>query len=459
MKTVQRSIVSFLFIFISLFAVGCATLVTTTKQAPDQPDIAGVTYYLPMKLAKVTLTRKAVPSDALKVAAADLEKAKGAAQEAGKRKQATMAAAEWAKQIATSAESAKPGSPGALKARENYDLLVAELAPTEKAETEAKKIQAVAQSVYENLASQSDARKYEDEIQITEMPAIPDPEQRFVANLSHWWTHADSLKFSTTEAGLLKTVSGTSTDKTGAILEDTAKAIIAGIKASVGLPGASSPREFMTNDAKCKTVDWFLTQNFTNEYTFNPSNQGERDDINCILKQVGSQFQISAKKAPDLSTTPTPKPNDRCQCFKGLVYRRPVQWKFSISRIEKETEKAVPIRTVAVLLPNEGPAVIAPMKTSPFVATTYDIAFQDGMLTKWDVDRPSELYAAIQIPLNILKDIIALPAQLIQLKIDYSSKDSELLKSEKNRVEAASALNEAIESSSKKASGSTNTVQ
>lgn len=99
------------------------------------------------------------------------------------------------------------------------------------------------------------------------------------------------------------------------------------------------------------------------------------------------------------------------------------------------------------------------METGPFIPTSYDIAFQDGMLTKWDVDRPSELYAIIQIPLNILKDVIALPTQLIQLKLDYSSKDVDLLKSEKAQVEAAAALKKAVESSSGTTSGTNSTAQ
>jgi hypothetical protein len=462
-KTLLRTSVSLLCVLISSVTIGCATLVTTTKESSEQPNSAGVTYYLPMKLVKVTLTRKAVPIDALKVAAADLEKAKVAAQEAANRKQTSKAAAEWADKSAQAAESAKPGTPMAIKARENADLLVADLAAADKIMIEANKKQASTQLAYDNLVASGNVNKYEDEILITELPAIPDPNERYVANLSHWPTHADILKISTTEAGLLKTVSGTSTDKTGAILEDTAKAIIAGIKASVGLPGTPQPSNYSNAADPCKTVTSFLTQPFTNEYTFNPSNPSEKSNINCTLKKVGSHFQITANKVPAppnvQKSQSTPNSNQCGQCFTGLVYRRPVRWEISISKTETGSNGDVPIRTVTILLPNEGPAMVAPMDTSPFIATSYDIAFQDGMLTKWEVDRPSELYAAIQIPLNILKDVIALPTQLIQLKFDYSSKDAELLKAEKTRVEAAAALREAIESSSDKAGTSTNTTQ
>lgn len=454
----------------------CGTLVTTMKQSAEGSPDAGVVYYLPMKLVKVTLTRKAVPTDALKVAAADMEKAKSAVQEAGNRHQAAKAAAEWADKTAKAAEASKPGSPVALKARESADLLAADVVTAKDALTEAGKKQVVAQTVYDNLVARTDSNKFEDEIALAELPAIPDPKERYLARLSHWITHADSLKIGTTDAGLLKTVSGTSTDKTGAILEDTAKAIIAGLKASVGMPGTTVASSHLETPDPCSLVSAFATQAFSYEYTLNPSETTERTSMNCTLQKLGSAFRISAKKVADVGSgqagsgpassgaappvPATPVANlESCHCVKGLVYRRPVRWEFSIEKVSDVGKPGVPIRTTTILLPNEGPAMVASMETGPFIPTSYDIAFQDGMLTKWDVDRPSELYAIIQIPLNILKDVIALPTQLIQLKLDYSSKDVDLLKSEKAQVEAAAALKKAVESSPGTTSGTNSTAQ
>ncbi len=77
------------------------------------------------------------------------------------------------------------------------------------------------------------------------------------------------------------------------------------------------------------------------------------------------------------------------------------------------------------------------------------------MLTKLDVKRPSELYALIQIPLTIAKDVLALPGELIQLKIDYSTKQADLvdaqtkiLDAEKKRITAERALEDAQNPSS-----------
>lgn len=477
-----RTAIRFSAVSLWVVTASCATIVTTTKQEAEAPHVEGVTYSLPMKLVKVTLTRRAVATDALKSAAASLEKAKGAAQEAVSRQQASKSAAEVAAKTATELEASKPKTPVAIKAREQADLLAAESVVAEREATGAKQKQVLAEALYENLAASAGARKYEDEISLTEMPAIPDPAHRYVAQLSHWVTHADTLKISTTESGLLKSVSGTSTDKTGAILEDTAKAIIAGIKAAVGLPGVRTESLQRSQSKPCSTLPSFLTKTFSNEYTFNPP---DVNNVNCTLEKLGSTFRISATMVPQpktvsdaASSSPThpgatgsktmglpaneqsvasATPAGSCRCFKGLVYRRPVRWEFSIKQFDLDTH--VDVRTQSILLPNNGPVVVASMETSPFIATSYDVAFQDGMLTKWDVDRPSELYAAVQIPLNILKDIIALPTQLLQLKIDYSSKDTDLLKSEKNRVEAATALREAIRTSTYQATSSTNADQ
>ncbi|MFP6740060.1 MAG: hypothetical protein VCD33_00285, partial [Alphaproteobacteria bacterium] len=57
-------------------------------------------------------------------------------------------------------------------------------------------------------------------------------------------------------------------------------------------------------------------------------------------------------------------------------------------------------------------------------ATTID--FDDGMLRKIDIDKPSEALAAIQIPIDIVNAIVAIPAELIQFKIDTSGQSEEL---------------------------------
>ena len=52
------------------------------------------------------------------------------------------------------------------------------------------------------------------------------------------------------------------------------------------------------------------------------------------------------------------------------------------------------------------------------------------MLIKSKIVQPSELLAGVMIVPNALREIFAIPTELIQLKIDTTSKSSELINAE-----------------------------
>ena len=66
----------------------------------------------------------------------------------------------------------------------------------------------------------------------------------------------------------------------------------------------------------------------------------------------------------------------------------------------------------------------------------YDVSFTNGMLEKSKISQPSEILAAAMILPNALKQIFAIPTELIQFKVDYSSSEKELLELKKAMLEA-----------------------
>ena len=67
---------------------------------------------------------------------------------------------------------------------------------------------------------------------------------------------------------------------------------------------------------------------------------------------------------------------------------------------------------------------------SPFVQKSYNLTFQDGILSSYTISKPSEVLAGLEIPLDVVRALVALPTNLIQLKIDTAAKAKDLAKAE-----------------------------
>lgn len=105
------------------------------------------------------------------------------------------------------------------------------------------------------------------------------------------------------------------------------------------------------------------------------------------------------------------------------------------------------------MLPNNGPLAVFPYETDPCTTAKYDVTFNNGMLTRRDIERPSEVLGCLRVPLEILEAIISLPTEILQLKVDYSSKEEELLEQQKATIDALNTLKEVQGSSGKVENG------
>lgn len=469
------------FFFVSvlvLLSSGCHSMLNgykahptkTTETGSTLKPSTGLSYYLPKKLVKVTLTRTEVTSDALQKARTAATEASDAAKKAESAASAADAAATQAEALAkalqasTDTTAKSQAASEAIRRRAESDL--AKVA-ADKAKNSADNLKRVA----DNLANQSGAETYQDDLVITELPAAPDTSRIFYAELSHWVTHEDALTLTTTESGLLTTTKGSSADKTGDIIIDTArlaKAIASlvtglplGVRALPTPPGGADTCPDLANPRRFSDKDW--KRAFKAEYLIDPATFDPQGSINLELCKLNSPLFIGVTKL----TVPQSPTLDTESEFHGLVYRRPASYQIEArervttipagtipcpmgqSKCAIETQEIIShlVKAVELALPNGGPLAALSMETGWFVKTNYDIGFQDGMLTKLDVQRPSEVHAAIQIPLTIARELIALPTDLIQLKIDHSTKDASLvnaqsaiLEAEKKKLDAEEAL-------------------
>ena len=84
-----------------------------------------------------------------------------------------------------------------------------------------------------------------------------------------------------------------------------------------------------------------------------------------------------------------------------------------------------------------------PLNRAAFVRKTEKLVFKQGLLVEHKVNKPSEALAVASWPVDALKTIASIPAEWIQLKIDTTNRDTQLINAQKALIDAQTALIEA----------------
>lgn len=458
-----------------LVVAGCSRYIVLSSEIGGNDPGNGITYYLPKNLLKVVVTRTAVPKDDVAKTAAAAKQAQVTADDAKKKAAEAKAVTEQAKKVA---EIAPPSV--VVEATKKADLASAEATVAADDAGAAAKASAAAAAKANAAVAAGGAKEFADDISISVLPLGPDTSRHFVANLNHQKNVDDKLKITTTEAGLLQSVDATSTDKTPQIVADVAEIAISVFKIAVGVP-VTPPGPRMAEPPKPPektihcivgdkseekepgnykvTVFDVIASAFTYEQIFDPTEDAALKEINLKLCQLSTLFELEIKPSPKPKTEPEANSNSPATAgaksdINGLAYRRQIPYTINLlKKVSSANVNKFSLKSTNVLLPNDAPISVLPLEAGMFVNTEYKTEFKNGMLTKVDATRPSEAAGFVSIPLNIVKRILALPTELLQLKIDYSSKDADLLKSQKNVIEAQQALQQAREAQQKAASG------
>ena len=112
----------------------------------------------------------------------------------------------------------------------------------------------------------------------------------------------------------------------------------------------------------------------------------------------------------------------------------------------KETISVIPNSSVMVV-PSTTKLVCIDLHRAAMVEKITNITFENGMPTEIQLEKPSEALAFFEIPLTAVKTLALLPTELLQVKINYSSKEKELAAARKAELEAKKALLDAIKGS------------
>ena len=294
-----------------------------------------------------------------------------------------------------------------------------------------------------------------------DVKTIPDLRHQFV--LRPQWDSAsdDYVKVNLDSDGLLAGVYGHATDERGEIargLTDLFSMLIAG-------PGSTSkwdagprpdPRRSMTDrlgDAPRMIA----------EYEFDPVDPNDKARVERALKHYGITMWLHrqsdcpiAGSGPGCCTT--------CDCTKpGVYYRLPVPYRFGLrpagrfrepgylgARGDGAWENLEGGIERTLLLPNEAVCLYVPVNRASFVSSYTSLVFERGMLREVETDKPSELVGFVKIPVDVASAILAIPAELLTIRINRIEQRSDLAakvaaqsEAERSRIESEIAMLEA----------------
>lgn len=413
---------------IALLGPGCSTTAVQSSHqllaSAGQPR--GLTYFLPMRQARLTLTR--APADPEELVAKRDEKVVALA--------AALAQAAAAKARREQAEAMLAALAANAASRPDQIKLV-ELAVAQEtvlaAAAEALRV-GVTDLGRQIVAAQAAGGECRYTAKIELLPVQADPRERFVADLSHSRWRDDTVRFDVSPAGLLTSANVVADDQTGQILVE-----LAGLAGSVAgaLVETPAPRTAAAARSRCDGVP-VLTR------IFDPANGRDVASVNQDLARASYPFRIETTVYDP--GTPAPIVTRADEAFSdrgsdrqsdgreygrvpGVYYRSPAPVVMELRYAPLQTEAAAatimpagaPVDAVVMLLPQAGPVSWLPMEASSFVKTTHDVQFVDGSISSWSSERPSQILAAARVPGQAIDSFAGALARVLTLRVETSN--------------------------------------
>lgn len=421
-----------LFGFIGL--QGCATV----RSAPDhrfdtQPT--GIAYFLPMRLARLTITQTPVSLADLITDRDDKIVARAAARAAAAAATAKREQAQTALNAATAANRA-----------DLTRALETATADENKAKTAATAANAAVEAVTRDIyAASVNGQSCTFVPTIDLLPVQADRRRRFALQPVHNELRDDTLKIGLTPTSLLTTGDVTAVDQTGQILVDLAG--VAGAAAGVGRDGGGADDDGCPGPAVWATI-------------FDPAEAAAIDQVNLQLTSNDLPFFLTAQiDGPAIlrdRTTDAALP--AAQVAEGVFYRSAAPLLLILNRTFRTGAGAenaggdaggaqivsgpvqippvaappvrvdpapqvevVPALAAVLILPQAGPVSRLSLPASPFVRTHHAYEFADGALISVSSERPGAVPSAVKVPLLALNAFADAFAKAVAVRVDIRS--------------------------------------
>ena len=237
----------------------------------------------------------------------------------------------------------------------------------------------------------------------------PDPQHLYYVNYHNNISTTDKVVAQTDVKGLLVSVQGKSKDEVPTII------------AKLG--------ELAQEVAKLSALRGDSTT-LKMQVVLDPTNTASRDALNKRLNAVAPDLRLEVSEPSNIAGTECPQE----VCNGGIKFRPALPYVLTLKLSDDIHDQAI------ITLPNKAPILAVDVKRAAFVEKDTQLTFESGMLTKVDINKPSEALGFIQIPIDIAKAIVGIPSALLDFKINVTQKETSLLQQQAAIIEAQQAL-------------------
>jgi hypothetical protein len=259
-------------------------------------------------------------------------------------------------------------------------------------------------------------------------------ELHFLAYTHDQWAD-DTQSIRVDANGLLSAASMTSVDETSAVLQSIAELVgrAASLPLAFSAPAFSGAKQPGAKPVACVLPPFSVTAMLPLAARGVETVQLKQDDP--LLKgdpqakqKLLQRIDVFIDSAPFFDPATAPKAPATAG---GVLFRAPAPYRLDIT--VSPSEEAVRdcgvlggVTEAYVALPNGGPIFAEDMSRAPAVKNTVGLTIQNGMLTGVDPVHPSEANGYAQIPVAVLKTIVAIPSQLLTLRVQQVQNEGNL---------------------------------
>ena len=375
---------------------------------------AGIAYFLPRQLARVTVKRtETTLADAIKLLgekelALSIANAKVAAAKSGIKDSEDLLVAK--------------GDIPAIR-----DLLLARIKEQKdalpiiaKAASDAKDGRAKAADTVAGAARPGGGGKFKVSLNIELLPPSADPRYGYRLRPQHSAFRDDTQIYDVGPNGLLNSLDIVAADRTGDILVELAT--FAGGVTTLATAALAEDACNASNPTEVSAVVDLADETSLNK-------------MNTIIKCLGAEL-----KPVEKSTFGTePRIGTARAGVAGVVYRTPVDVLLQIKNCEftdtgpcrnpnPETWHVAQI--IAVSLPQAGPISYVTQNAGFMTTTKYKVGFKDGVLVKYDSTRPSEVLEVARTPMRMINGFFEGASKIISIRTGQNNARATMVQSE-----------------------------
>lgn len=226
--------------------------------------------------------------------------------------------------------------------------------------------------------------------------------------------------------GLLKTVRSKADDKTKEVVDVVLDTVAAGLTGNPNLThrALNQPR-LEGNKLVNRTIDPFDPAQLAGinvelaEFGFCIKFDVPRAGQASFAAGCGRTAQLYRKSSPVAWLGDPASAKER----RGVYYRPNLRRKFIVLQNDDADGKGKwrEVQDYNFLMPNDAPIFSVDVTRSLFVSKETILEFDQGVLKNVVVDKPSELAAFVEIPLRIVEVAVAIPAQVVKVRINNTN--------------------------------------